>query len=198
MNALQRIPRAGWFLAGLAAALIIVPSAAVASTLAVTSIAGPTGLRAGVTTAGQLLTAPAAPLSFKTYEGTVSNTNNCVPVTPVLSSTRAYVLEGLSVDFYETAPETVLSGALQGTSIVAFAAIRDGASCLTATFSNAIATIGAPAGHTGTVVVPIDPGFVVPPGYQIYADGSPFGTFDAYYTAHGYFVPSTDAPSTPS
>jgi stage V sporulation protein SpoVS len=108
------------------------------------------------------------------------------------------VLEDLSVDFNETAPETPTGGEVLGSSTVTFVALANGASCLSATDANEITTVGAPAGHTGTVVVPIDPGFVVPQGFQLFALGNPFGTFSAYFSSSGYFVPSSDAPSTPS
>ena len=58
---LKKVPRSAWLVVGVCIAAIVMPTAAVASVLTFTGIKGTSGNKADVSTAGQVLTAPATP-----------------------------------------------------------------------------------------------------------------------------------------
>jgi hypothetical protein len=65
VSKIKNMSRAGWLIAGVVAALVLVPTVAVAATVTVVTLKGsPSGNKADVTGAGQLLTATANPSSF--------------------------------------------------------------------------------------------------------------------------------------
>jgi hypothetical protein len=63
MSRLGNLSRPGWLVIGAAGALILAPSAAMATATGLSELTGPGGQRAAVTDAGQLATAQAAPSS---------------------------------------------------------------------------------------------------------------------------------------
>jgi hypothetical protein len=71
MSKLKNMSRAGWIVVGLVAALVLVPTAAVAATATLVKIQGTSGNKADVTGAGQLLTTTAQPQNL--FSGTLTS-----------------------------------------------------------------------------------------------------------------------------
>ncbi len=64
LNRLKNTPRSAWLVVGVCITAIVMPTAAVASVLTFTGIKGTSGNKADVSTAGQLLSAPATPANY--------------------------------------------------------------------------------------------------------------------------------------
>jgi hypothetical protein len=61
---LKNVPRSAWLVVGVCIAAVVMPTAAVATALSYTGIEGTSHNKADVSTAGQVLTAPATPSNY--------------------------------------------------------------------------------------------------------------------------------------
>jgi hypothetical protein len=85
LSKIKNMSRGGWIVIGVVAALILVPTAAVAATASLVKIQGTSGNNADVTAANQLLTTEAKPTSYESYSVVDSLTSlACAAVMPAL------------------------------------------------------------------------------------------------------------------
>ena len=177
MKSLRNMNRAGWIIAGVLAVAVVAPSAAIATTAAVTEIRGPGGQRAAVTNAGQLTTTPAAP---STYEDRLTSADapsstDCENL-PSFSSTAGFIVTEIVIDAYD------VSGPADNTAVAVFL----GPNC---SVREPVQQVN-PA-TDGATVMPLTPGLTIPAkgtiSFEVLHEG-------ALVTAYGYTVPAKDAP----
>jgi hypothetical protein len=220
VSKMKNLSRAGWVTVGLVAAMLLVPTMAVAATVAYNGIEGTNGTtttlnKADVTSAGQLLTTEASPRKYVDYQGTVNGAYSpsgngcegegycdCEPVGPSPSSPSgdALVIQAIYVDpTLVDQPFDEGDSGPDNTEITGTAAEftlglgNSSASCLQ-TGVPLVVSAAIPNGAVGGFSIPLSPGYVVPNGYTLDGIGVGFGG-TIYVT--GYLVPSADAPSTP-
>ncbi len=91
------MPKAGWFVAGVAVAILLIPTAAGAkAVLKYTGIEGTSGNQADVTSAGQLQTAVAGPAAA--YNQVIAVTNNMTQVIADPPSGKALMITSIDVN----------------------------------------------------------------------------------------------------
>jgi xanthosine utilization system XapX-like protein len=199
MSRIKNMPRIAWLVIGVLVTLLVIPSTAYAAVLSFTGIQGISKSKADVTPAHQLLTTEALPDSYFTAGVAGPNTYGatpvgCTAVTQALPAGDDAIIQHFDVGFFETAPQAVPSGQNYYGSIVQFELAPTSANfCSTLSDETYIADALAPGGNTGNVDLPMQPGFVVPNGDQVYAYA--FGSVFAESQAYGYLIPTTDAPS---
>jgi hypothetical protein len=202
MPKLKNMSRGGYIVVGIVAALILVPTGIAVAAVAYTGVEGTNGTtstvnHAEVTSAGQLTVTETAPKNYKSYLAEVESAGTeCVPVSPVLPTGFALDLKDLSVAFLGADAQTTSGSTNEvGGNIRFYVAIPSESPCVVSkSHPGFIGDAIAPGGNTGNVDLPESPGFVVPKGYQVYAEG--LGA-TAWVTANGYLIPSSDAPSAP-
>ena len=198
MSKIKKIPAVIWFVIGVLAALVVVPTAAYAAALKFTGIEGTSGNEADVTAAHQLLTTQESPGQFVSYEsfsGSVPNATGCASLVTVPAG-DSFVIQNIQVDVSQAEqPQYVSYVNTQGqtayyeNSISSFGVAYASSFC--PTFPTNITTGEAPAGGIGNVTIPVQPGFVVPAGTDLMVTTA---GVDAWFYVSGYLVPSADAP----
>jgi hypothetical protein len=175
MERISNLGRTGWLVAGILAVIALAPSAAVATAVGVTELAGPGGQRAAVTDAGQLTTTQAAPGSYavRLSSADAPATHVCEPL-PVFSTTKGFIATEVAVDAYD------VSAPGDNTAV----AIFEGTGCQ---LRLALEQIN-PASN-GLTVIPVDPGIAIPKGGSMSFEVLDMG---ALVTVYGYTVPASD------
>jgi len=195
MHRINNMSRGGWIVVGFVVALLLVPSGvAMAAVLKYTGIEGTSTNKADVTAANQLLTTEALPTKYQDYQGFVNGTaggSDCETVGAPIPSGDAFVIQQVEVDVTGAdAPFPYSGGAISQSDFGVFAD-----SAIQACHAGlAIVAGAAPGGQVGNVAIPLVPGYVVPGGYRIDAQGLGLA---GYFNVTGYLVPSADAPATP-
>jgi hypothetical protein len=199
MSKIRKLPATAWFIIGVVAALAIVPTAAYgAAALKFTGIEGTSGNEADVTAAHQLLTTPASPSQFVSYEtflASAQGATGCDTIGTVPAG-DSLIIQNVQADVQQ-ADEPQYISYLDSSDQTAYSQFSSSyfelnyASSFCPVFPTAIVTGEAPAGGVGNVTVPLQPGFVVPSGTDLMATG---GGMDAWIYVTGYLVPSADAP----
>jgi hypothetical protein len=184
MAKIKSMPKAGWFVAGLAVALLLIPTAAGAkAALKFTGIEGTSGSQADVTKAGQLQVAAASPSSLY-QNGYFANAGGDT------FSTVAQPPAGdaLIVDHVHIVVEEVPT-----TGVPMYLTVRTGTNCATGSM---VPGLNQPlfAAALGVTDDPLTPGALVPSGdslcLQVYGTAN---TVDVVGTASGYTIPAADA-----
>ena len=175
MHRIRNLSRGGWLAIGILLALVLAPSAAIATAAGVTEITGPGGQRAAVTDAGQLDVTQTTAGNYEVRDGsedTTLTTPACLSF-PAISATTGFVIKEITV--------SVDSDPSPGTSDLG---LYEGPDC---DVTQVITTL-TPA-SLGMTVLPLDPGLAIPKG----------GTFSfavqdmgAFVTLYGYKVPASE------
>ena len=173
---LKNTPRLAWMVVGGCVVALVIPSAAVASGLIYNGIKGPSGNKADVTTASQLLTAPATPSNY--FAGADQAVTNLTPV--VIATPPAG--DGLVVTSVNV---SVFGAVTPGTSFVNFDIETSGCTGYVGPFQH-----GIYPSSIGSSELTFNPGVVVPSGDSLSA-GSNVG---AYVEAIGYTGSSVAIP----
>jgi hypothetical protein len=197
VSKMKNLSRAGWAIVGLVAAMLLIPTMAVAATVTYNGIEGTNGTtttlnKADVSSAGQLLTTPAQPSKYEDFYGPLDSygTTQCKTVDTIPSG-ESFIAEQVEVDAFQlSSPGTYTSpaGVYSNSNFTVYAdPPAYGGGCDQYFMTSGV----APGGTVGNVVIPIVPGYVVPSGYYIdvYSQG-----LDAEVYITGYLVPSADAP----
>lgn len=164
-----------WLAVGLAIGLIVAPAAAVAATLGAVNLVGADGVKAQVTKAGQLETAPSQPTSFKAFYDLDVSGSTC-NVAYTAPAGYSLVLQQVTVDvFADTTPGS-------GDTI----ALSTDSKCKNLLFDDNPST-------TGAWVFPLGPGVVVPAHHSIYDIAK--DNIEGELYGYGYLVPVADAPN---
>ncbi len=183
MSKIKNMSRAGWIVTGVVAALVLVPTAAVAVTNAVTIKGSPSGNKADVSAAGQLLTTTANPSSFfQSSSQGISTT-----LTPVTSPPTglALVVTTIHLDVYgDPSPGS-------GQAVAFF--IVTGTTC-SGSLVGSYGQIINP-NSIGEIDVPFAPGLGLPAGDALC--GQVLGSVAAEASVSGYTVPSSSVTSGP-
>jgi hypothetical protein len=206
VSKIKSLSRAAWVVVGLVAAVLLVPTVAVAATVAYNGIEGTNGTtttqnKALVTSAGQLLTTPVQPSKYEDYSVTIDTTGGQNGGEECLGAVRipsgdSFIAEQVHVSVLQTnASSSTNSGGytINSTGDV-FELVADNPSQTDC--QGDIATLGTPPGGlVGNIDISLTPGYVFPSGYGVDAYVAGMAAF-VYVT--GYLVPSADAPSTPT
>jgi hypothetical protein len=164
---------------GLAIGALLAPAAAIGAA-GLVRIVGSNGKKSEVTAAGQLLTAPAAPSSFRS-KVTAGVGNTCVEVFAVPAG-KAFVMTSATANVWQNPTPGAAN----------FLDINLSNVC---NFSTPVARVNPPG--FGPNVVEFDPGFAVKAGSKVYA--RTLGDVTADVRIAGYLVPKGAVPaSTPS
>jgi len=174
----KRLPRSGWMLAGVLAALVLVPTAASAAA-SVFLLKGPSGNRVDVTAANQLKTAEASPDSFTQFRLSLT-AGGCSTLGVVPANT------GMVLRQIEVVPSSY-------TSQAASAVVFDGPNCTGSRIATA-AFYSLTAGHSGEGFS-FNPGFALAPGTTLSVQLPNLGLAVDIY-AMGYKVPAADVTQT--
>jgi len=177
MSRLRTLSTGAWIAIGIVAGSILAPATAVAATSLV-GIVGPNNVRAGVTTAGQLRTAEAAPYAFQAYARNGVVLGSCSVITSSVG-TKAYIAKQIAFDVYALDSSPGPSD---------YVAVYTDALCQ----SQPIAMVTAASVNTWTY--PLDPGFAIQAGGGLYVEA--YGGVEANVTVYGYTVGATDVPAT--
>ncbi len=200
MSRVQLFSKPGWFVAGVVAAFVLVPTATVAATLSYVGIQGTSGNHANVSASGQVLVAPADAKSYVLAETflTASGGHQQCFVLAAPASGQALVLENVHYSAADVdTPYTVSSGAASGaTQIDSAEAVLviepKGTPC---NYGSGYAQVGwATFSQVGNADDSFDPGVTVPNGYQVSVEASNVGVAA---TLTGYHVASTAVNATP-
>ncbi len=184
MSKIKNMSRAGWIVTGVVAALVLVPTAAVAVTNAVTIKGSPSGNKADVTAAGQLLTTTANPSSF--YQNMTTGLGAGAYgflLTPPTG--LALVVTTIHIDVYSDPSPG-------GPDIVAFI-IETGTSCSSSQVGSYNQIIHPDS--LGETEVSLEPGLGIPAGDALC--GAQTGSVGAQASVSGYTVPSSSVTSGP-
>jgi hypothetical protein len=176
MSRMGNLSRTSWVVIGVVGALILVPSAAVATAAGVTELVGTGGQRAAVSDAGQLSTAEAAPSSFDIEFNATTAKDACVSL-PVISKTEGFIVTEIAVDTYQlpSPGEDSAIAAYRGTGCVG---------------TSGFIQVNPPS--LGLTTIPMDPGYAIPKGGSISFEGT--NNTEANIDVFGYKVPAKDAP----
>jgi hypothetical protein len=180
---MKSLSRAGWVMVGLAAAMLLVPTAAVAATLAYNGIEGTNGTsttqnKALVTSAGQLLTNEANPSSYvRIFHGPDCSAGGIYKI----PSGKALIITG--ADFYDAEATTGTPSELD---------LEEGPSSAPCT---TLLAAGSSSDESASQNQVFQPGIAVPAGDVL--------GLNEYYSRgsaefYGYLVPSNDVPGVPA
>ncbi len=184
MSKIKNMSRAGWIVAGVVAALVLLPTVAVAASTVVNIKGSPSGNKADVTGAGQLLTTTANPNSFfQNTSDPLSSSGNQVATPP---SGLALVVTTIHVDVFTV----MTSGAGQFVEFF----VATGTNCTTGSQVGSYDQVINPA-SVGGMDVSVEPGLGIPAGDSLC--GAITGTLEAEASASGYTVPSSSVSSGP-
>jgi hypothetical protein len=173
MRYLKGLSRSGWVLIGLAAGLIIAPTAAVAATVMI--LHGANGPAVNATNASQLLTAEAPPSTWVSVVGFSQTAGQCSNL-PVVSRTRGFIVRQINVDVQ------------QGSGAASDAFIYLGPHCSTPKQVGRVDLT-----NDGNMVYPFNPGVALPPGGQL-SIGFNGPARAVLVHVLGYTVPGADVP----
>jgi len=197
----KNVSRAGWVIVVLVTAILLVPTMAVAATIAYNGIEGTNGTtttqnKAFVTSAGQLLTTEVQPSKYEEYGieiDAAGNQGKCLGAVRVPTG-DAFIADQVNAYVYTTDVPT--TGTVNSYSTIsvsgAFSLIADNPS---QTECQGDVATDAGANSVGNLEVPLTPGYVFPSGYGVDIH---MVSMDAVVFISGYLVPSADAPSTPT
>jgi hypothetical protein len=172
---LKKVPRSAWLVVGVCITAVVMPTAAVATALTYTGIKGTSGNKADVSTASQLLTAPATPANY------FSNADTAVVPTekPIATPPPGDGLVVTSVNL------SVFSTPTPGSSVVTFDIEPSGCGGFVGPFQH-----GVYPSSIGPTEVTFNPGLVIPNGDALCAEGN----VGAYVDAIGYTGSSAAIP----
>jgi hypothetical protein len=182
MSRLKSMPKLGWFVAGIAVALLLIPTVAGAkAALKFTGIQGTSGNQADVSPSGQLLTAPASPSNyFSSGSYGIEEAGG--------SGTRAVFTppsgEAVVITTIENAYWNVPTSSTPPSLGLMIATSN---SCLAAG-STTFDTTDPPAGNS-SATTPITPGQVIPAGDWVCLNAYDLG---ATVSVWGYTIPQAD------
>ena len=169
LNRLKKTPRSAWLVVGVCITAIVMPTAAVASVLTFTGIKGTSGNKADVSTASQLLTAPATPANyFANADQNVSSASFVAVATPPAG-------DGLVVTSVNNSVYSVTS---PGSSYLNFAIGGNNCTTVGGSFQH-----GVYPSSVGSSEITFNPGIVIPSGDELCAEASGVG---AYVETIGY------------
>jgi hypothetical protein len=201
MIKIRKMPAFGWFVIGVLATLVVVPTAAYAAAAALkfTGIEGTSGNQADVTSAHQLLTAEASPSQFVSYETVAYGADggtDCVSIATVPAG-DSLIVQDVEADISQADPpqysefvNNLGDAAYSEVSGASFAVDYGATEC---NFPFVYLVSGdAPAGGVGDVTDPIQPGSVLTAGTKLWTNV--IGMNVIIYVS-GYLVPSADAPT---
>jgi hypothetical protein len=174
---LKNTPRLAWMVVGGCIVALVIPSAAVASGLIYNGIKGPSGNKADVTTASQLLTAPASPANY--YAGADVNlvaTNGADVASPPAGD--GLVVTSINLSVYSVSSP--------GSSNANFFVGPSGCASFVGPFQHGVYPNGI-----GSSEITFNPGIVIPNGDVLCGAESGVG---AYAEATGYVGSSTAIP----
>lgn len=187
MSKIKNISRTGWLVAGIIAALLLVPTTAVAvSTATMTIIKGGSASgEAGVTEAHQLLSTTVNPKAYvNTGPSEIINVNGYAIIASPPSG-DALIVTTIHIDtFDDPAPET-------NQYLLFF--IADSTTCA-GSIVGSYRTIVTPS-SIGETDIPFTPGLAIPAGDALCAEAT--NNIEGYGSATGYTVPSGEVPAGP-
>ncbi len=176
---LKNTPRLAWMVVGGCIAALLIPSAAVASGLIYNGIKGPSGNKADVSTASQLLTAPATPANYFANTDVAINSGTFKEVaTPPTNDGLVVTSVNLSVYSDPSPGTTYVELIVAGEPSCGFVG--------ESSFEH-----GVYPTTVGSSQLTFDPGIVVPAGDALCADTNNGG---AYVDATGWVGPSAAIP----
>jgi hypothetical protein len=184
MARVRNMPRLGWFVAGVAVAILLVPSgvAGAKAVLKFTGIEGANGNQAGVTSAGQLQVAAADPSQFiQTALAAPDTSDDLVPVA-VPATGKALVISVIHVDTWINPSP--------GPAGFVVVEIHAGSTCTGDPIGSWTQTVH-PQG-LGETDISLSPGLGIPSDDALCARAN---TLTAYVSASGYTVPSSAVPT---
>lgn len=185
MSKIKNMSRAGWIVTGVVAALVLVPTVAVAASTVVNIKGSPSGNKADVTGAGQLLTATANPSSFFQNISQILSTDGLTQVaTPPTGF--ALVVTTIHVDVY--------SDPSPGPGQAVAFLVETGTTCSGSIVGSYAQDINP--GTVGEIDVPLAPGLGIPSGDAL-CGTSAGGSVEADASVSGYTVPSSSVTSGP-
>ena len=183
MSKIKNMSRAGWIITGVVAAVVLAPTVAVAATTVVNIKGSPSGNKADVSAAGQLLTTTADPSNFfQSGSGYLASSLSPVTTPPV---GLALVVTTLHIDVY-TDPSP-------GSGNFVDFIVDSGTTC-TGSRVGSYEQIIDP-GSVGEIDSPLDPGLGIPAGDALC--GVEAGSVAAEASVSGYTVPSSSVTSGP-
>lgn len=169
-----------WLAAGVAAGLVLAPTAAVAAGIGMTSLVGPNGTKAAVARTGQVITATADPNEIRGFVSSIEGDDSESPCTKLYSPPHGYsfVVTQIVTDTWENPTP----GADNDVAIYTGTTSQN---CKTE-----VNDVNPPS--FGDQVLPFTPGMVIPAGDDISAIA--YGGISVELYGLGYLVPSADAP----
>jgi hypothetical protein len=187
LSRIRNMPRAGWFIAGVAITVLLVPSVAVAAGLKFTGIEGTSSSKANVTAAGQLLTTEVSPNN--SFQSEAQNLAIQPSVTPigVPQGGSALVVTEVHIDtIADPAPGS-------GDGVVVF--VESGTTCpsISNQVGNYVGVVNPPT--VGETDFPLEPGVEVPAGDAMCAFATDMVSADG--SVSGYTVPSSEVDAAP-
>lgn len=210
MSKFKNMPGFAWLVIGVCVTALVLPSAAYATgVLKQVGIEGTSGQKANVTAAGQILATETPPASYESYENTVDSADGdnshdqCVVLaTPTTGDAIVVRQVDVTVAAVDGAVSYSYSGDIEnGTqgsgedavASVIVAAVPTSTGCASTTLGIVVAPILSPTSPLD-LSFPVTPGYVVPAGYELVADG---GATSAVVVAEGYSIPASEAPVAP-
>ena len=188
MSKIKNISRTGWLVAGIIAALLLVPTTAVAvSTATMTIIKGGSASgEASVTAAHQLLSTTVNPKAYvNTGTAEITSGLNGYAIIASPPSGDALIVTTIHIDtFYDPAPET-------NQYLLFF--IAPSTTCA-GSIVDPYQTIVTPS-SIGETDIPFTPGLAIPAGDALCAEAT--NNIEGYGSATGYTVPSGEVPAGP-
>ncbi len=183
MSRLKSMPAAGWFVAGVAVTILLVPTTVGAvAAMKFVGIEGTSSNKADVTGAGQLLTAPVDPSAmFQDAEIGISEDGVTSPprnITP-LGSTTGLIVTMIHVDVDATSAGAYVTFTVNGGP-------NCGSGAVVGTYSQSV----NPAGP-GATELDLSPGLPIPAGDELCGVGAGATLFAS---VSGYTVPASDVP----
>ena len=173
----RRAPRSGWLVAGLVAGILLAPTAAVAAGVSVYSLVGPNGTKAAVTKAGQLQTTTIDPTMIRAFSDSgYTGGNEC---------TRDFTVPHGKSLILTDATWDIWRDPTPGSGNDVWLSTASNCSSFLMDYN---------PGSVGAQEFTFGQGIVVTQGHSVYAS-SAGGNLGAEYYAHGYLVPSADAPN---
>jgi hypothetical protein len=194
MTRIRSMPRSGWFVAGVAVAILLVPTAVgAAAALTYTGIQGSNGNQAQVTGGGQLLTTEALPANLLGSSSTdsasfiVSTSGGFEPLFEAPTN-KAVIVENLTLDVYLWTTSASISTFYQ-----LFVSTPSG--CADDDQVGNWFQYLSPTGY-GVTQLSLAPGVAIPAGDALCeAGGTPSGTFEVSLTATGFLAPPNSVSS---
>jgi hypothetical protein len=181
MSKIKNLSGMGWFIAGVAVTLLVLPGVAEAAGLKFTGIESTSNNKAAVSAAGQLLTTAATPASF--YQSSFANYPGAFPTYAAVTrpAPADVVVTDIHIGTYSPPP----SG---NTTLDTFI----GNSSCTSSYGSFALSITPTFGQTD---IPINPGFLIPK-HDVVCAAQVSAADNVILWVSGYTVPSGDVSST--